>query len=339
MAQHFLLSKDARGLSLKRIFGLSNPEALTLFREARWGKGRDPKCPSVNCGHVANHYFHDGRQRWRCNRCRRWFSVTSGTVFAYRKLPLQIYLAAMAIYTQHVKGIPALALCRKLDVQYKTAFVLAHKLRTALLAQRDDSPLEGDVELDGCYFNGYVKPANQKVNRRDRRLARNQNPKKSVIMVLRQRGGPKQGGQRTLTFSTRSENQSSVLKLVRKYIAAGSTVYADEHSAYDSLHTLFRTLRTNHSVQYSDENGIHTNTAEGFFSRLRRMQRGQCHHFNNNYIDLYANEAAYREDNRRRAMHTLFDDILTKCLETKPSRDLCGYWQHRGQLHRREQFV
>ncbi len=339
MPQHFLLSKAARGLSLKWIFGLSDADALTTFREARWGKGRDPQCPHTNCGHVANHYFHAGRQRWRCNRCRRWFSVTSGTVFAYRKLPLQICLAAMAIYIQHVKGVPALALARKLDVQYKTAFVLAHKLRTALLSQRDDAPLEGDVELDGCYFNGYVKPANQKVNRRDRRLARNQNPNKSVIMVLRQRGGPKQGGQRTLTFSARSENQASVLKLVRQYIAPGSTVYADEHPAYDTLHSLFRTHRVNHGVQYSDENGIHTNTAEGFFARLRRMQRGQCHHFNNNYIDLYANEAAYREDNRRRAIHTLFDDILTKCMATPPSHDLCGYWQHRTPHHRVPRFV
>lgn len=110
MAQHFLLSKAARGLSLKRIFGLSDADALTAFREARWGKGRDPQCPHTNCRHVADHDLHDGRQRWRCNRCRRWFSVTSGTVFAYRKLPLQIYLAAMAIYTQHVKGVPALAL-------------------------------------------------------------------------------------------------------------------------------------------------------------------------------------------------------------------------------------
>ena len=43
--------------------------------------------------------------------------VTSGTIFNNRKLPLSTYLAAIAIYTNAVKGISALQLSRDLDVQ------------------------------------------------------------------------------------------------------------------------------------------------------------------------------------------------------------------------------
>ena len=34
------------------------------------------------------------------------------------------------------------------------------------------------VEIDGDYFGGYVKPSNRLENRRDRRLAKNQNGKR-----------------------------------------------------------------------------------------------------------------------------------------------------------------
>ena len=45
---------------------------------------------------------------------------------------MQVYLTAIVIFCNEVKGKSALALSRDLGVQYKTAFVLAHKLREAL---------------------------------------------------------------------------------------------------------------------------------------------------------------------------------------------------------------
>jgi hypothetical protein len=60
-----------------------------------------------------------GQLRFRCKACRGDFSLTSGTLFAHHKLPLQTYLAAVAIFCNEVKGKSALALSRDLDVQYK----------------------------------------------------------------------------------------------------------------------------------------------------------------------------------------------------------------------------
>jgi hypothetical protein len=87
----------------------------------------------------------------------------SGTLFAFHKLPLQTYLAAVAIFANEVKGKSALALSRDLDVQYKTAWVLAHKLREALAIEMKGTKLGGagtEVEVDGVNADWILpKPA------------------------------------------------------------------------------------------------------------------------------------------------------------------------------------
>ena len=332
MAQHFLLSKEARNLSLRQILCMSEKSACLLFAAARWQSGK-PACP--RCGVEEKHYFHEDRLQWRCKACRHVFSVTSGTVFAHHKLPLNLYLGAMLLYSNSVKGIPALRLARELNVQYKTAFVLAHKMREAMLLRRDESPLDGEVEMDGAYFNGHIRPANKKANRVDRRKAKYQRPGKRVVITLRSRGAKGCGGRRTLTFVARSENQISVARLAKDYIAPGTTVFADEAPAYDVLSSHYVTRRINHQIEFRADDGTNTNTAEGYFSRLRRMQYGVAHHFSSMYLDLYANEAAYREDNRRRANGTIFADILGMCATTPPSKEFAGYWQGNHRLAER----
>ena len=83
-------------------------------------------CPRCQCTAI---YTYAARRIWKCKACGHQFSVTSGTIFASRKLPIRDYLAAIAIFVNAVKGVSALQLGRDLDVQYKTAFVMAHKLR------------------------------------------------------------------------------------------------------------------------------------------------------------------------------------------------------------------
>ncbi len=107
-------------------------------------------------------------------------------------------------------------LSRELDCQYKTAFVLAHKIREAIGGNPDAEMVSGEVEVDGAYFGGYLKPANEKVNRVDRRFAKHQNGKRRVVVIMRERHG------RTLPFVFRSEAAS--LPTIRQHIALGSSV-------------------------------------------------------------------------------------------------------------------
>lgn len=84
---------------------------------------------------------------------RHTFSVTSGTIFANRKLPIQTYLLAIVLFVNAVKGISALQLSRDLGVQNKTAYVLAQKLRKSLLVQREILQFSGLGEMDGTYVH------------------------------------------------------------------------------------------------------------------------------------------------------------------------------------------
>jgi hypothetical protein len=125
----------------------------------------------------------------------------------------------------------------------------------------------------------------------------------------------------------KSENQADVINLADRVVVKGSTIHADESSAYDPLHAKFDTKRVNHQIEYATDDGVTNNMAESYFARFRRMQYGQVHKFGNEYLANYANEAAYREDTRRWSNGKVFTDILTKCVQTKTHHDWCGYWQ------------
>ena len=287
MAQHFLLSAQARTLSLRAVARMSDEEAHKAFQEIRWSDNNgEPYCPKCGCVGV---YKYETRKLWKCKGCNHQFSVTSGTIFASRKLPVRDYLLAIAIFVNGAKGHSALQLSRDLDCQYKTAFVLAHKLREALGAQ-ETGKLSGSIEIDGAYFGGYVKPANRKENRRDRRLVHNQTGKRRVVVIMRERGG------KTLPFVCKTED--AAIPTIESYVAPGSTIYADEAASWDQLHARYLTKRINHSESYSDGEAC-TNQAESFFSRLRRAEIGTHHHIAGPYLAAYAAEMAWREDNRR----------------------------------------
>src|SRR5581483_10269579 len=230
-------------------------------------------------------YRYQTRKVFRCKACSHQFTVTSGTIFASRKLAIRDYLLAIAIFVNGAKGHSALQLSRDLNVQWKTAYVLSMKLREAVAAETKEHVASGEVEIDGLYTGGHIRPANYKSDRKDRRLASHQTGKRRVVVVMRERKG------RTLPFVTRAEDEA--LPIIYSRVAPGSTVHADEAVHWDQLHARFLTKRINHSQAYSD-NGACTNQAESFFSRIRRAEIGTFHHIAGPYLSYYANEMAWR---------------------------------------------
>src|SRR6202521_2159260 len=161
MAQHFLLTSAARTLSLASVMRMSDSEVEQTFLRLRWSDN-DGKayCPHCGCLIVYSCRRPNGAPRWRCKACRRDFSVTSGTLFAFHKMPLRSYLMAVAIFINECKGKSALALSRDLGVQYKTSFVLAHKIREAMAHEVARNVVGGEgkrAEIDAGWFGGYVK--------------------------------------------------------------------------------------------------------------------------------------------------------------------------------------
>ena len=224
MAQHFLLSSAAKALSLASVFTMKDEQAETTFRRIRWHETEgQPVCP--HCGGVDAYDCRrlKGAPRFRCRACGRDFSITSGTLFASHKLPLRCYLAAIAIFCNEVKGKSALALSRDLNVSYKCAFVLLHKLREAMAEEMKGRKIGGNgkvAEVDSGYFGGYVRPANLREHRVDRRFAMNQSGKRKAVIVVRERNG------NTLPAVFRTEGQA--LSFIKSRIAKGTVVNADE---------------------------------------------------------------------------------------------------------------
>lgn len=314
--QHFLLSAEARTLSLKAVFQMGEDKAYETFRRLRWaeteGEAVCPKCDCVETYHIST------RRRFKCAACYAQFSVTSGTMFASRKLSFTDLLAAIVIFVNGAKGVAALQLSRDLDVQYKTAFVLTHKLREAMAREQEGRMLNGIVEIDGAYFGGYRKPENRKEDRRDRRFKEHQTGKRQCVVIMRERKG------RSLPFIV--ANEGDACPIVRDRVGTLVTIYADEGTGWDALHAGWETKRVNHSVAFMDE-GVCTNQAESYFSRLRRAEVGTHHHIAGRYLNAYASEMAWREDHRRVANGRQAALVGLSAMTSRQSRQWAGYWQ------------
>jgi transposase-like protein len=314
--QHFLLSAAARTLSLKAVFQMGEDKAYETFRQLRWPETEgDAVCPKCGCCET---YDISTRRRFKCVACHAQFSVTSGTIFASRKLSFTDLLAAIVIFVNGAKGVAALQLSRDLDVQYKTAFVLTHKLREAMAREQMGRKLDGIVEMDGAYFGGYVKPENRVEDRKDRRLKANRSGKRECVVVMRERRG------RSLTFVV--ANEGDACPIARDCVGTLATIYADEGTGWDALHAGWDTKRVNHSVAFMDE-GVCTNQAESYFSRLRRAEIGTHHHIAGPYLNAYAAEMSWREDHRRVANGTQAAMVAGAVMGNQQSRNWSGYWQ------------
>ena len=214
-----------------------------------------------------------------------------------------------------------MALSRDLGVSYKSAFVLQHKFREAMAVELRGRTIGGEgkvAEIDSGYFGGYVKPANLREHRADRRFAANQSGKRKAVVVIRERGG------NTLPAVFRTEG--AALSFIKARIAKGTIVNADESANWNELHSRFEMKRINHEEAYSLD-GACTNWAEEFFSRMRRAEIGHHHHIAGAYLLRYAQEASWREDCRRMSNGEQVNRVAGLAMKAKPSVDFCGYWQ------------
>jgi transposase-like protein len=317
MAQHFLLSAAARTLSLKDIYEGGEEAAYRRLCLLRWpATNGKPVCPRCNWTEA---YHLSSRRKYKCKACHHQFSLTSGTIFASRKLAFVDLLGAIALFVNAAKGISALQLSRCIDVSYKTAFVLAHKLREALAPETREILLNDTVEIDGAYFGGHVRTANARSDRVDRRLLKHRRAERRSVIALRQRGG------RTLTDVF--EREADGVAFARSRIEPNARIVADETPHWDLLSGTFDLERINHSDAYSFFDGVHVNGAESYFSRLRRMIRGQHHHVSPGYLASYATHAAWLEDHRRYSNGELAEAVIGNGFAVPVSRLWKGYWR------------
>ena len=297
---------------------MSEDEAYDRFKAIRWAESSgQPICP-----HGCDTAVYEVRTRriFTCKKCLRQFSITSGTIFSNRKLPMRDLLAAIAIFVNGAKGTSALQMSRMMGVDYKTAFVLAHKLREAMSAQIDRTPLTGSVEIDGAYYGGYLKPRNVAINRADRRKKQYLTNKRKAAVVMCERGG------RTIAIAAGSEKLA--VPVIKSLLADGAILYTDEAKAWSPLDYSHDRHVINHSKMYAI-GPVSTNLAESFHSRMRRSEIGVHHHIAGPYFGAYLDENAWRDNRKRNSNADQYEALISAAASHPVSRQWKGYWQRR----------
>ena len=119
---------------------------------ARWPAGF--RCSRCGCSRYLLTRNGSGRQLWQCFVCGYQCSSIAGTLMEHTHVPLRLWFLAMYLLTQNKNAISALALKRQLGVPYKTAWLLKHKILSAMQEDNDQHRLHDRVEIDDAYLGG-----------------------------------------------------------------------------------------------------------------------------------------------------------------------------------------
>jgi len=120
----------------------------------RWPKGvHCPRCGATDPGELKANPFH-----WQCYQCAPHtsyrFSHITGTIFENTKVDLRDWFKVIHLMLTSKKGMSALQIRRYMGFgSYKTAWLMCHKIRTALM--QDIGKLGGVVEVDETFVGGY----------------------------------------------------------------------------------------------------------------------------------------------------------------------------------------
>ena len=226
----------------------------------------------------------------KCGHCKGQFTVKVGTVFEHARMPLHKMLQAVYLMTSSKKGVSAHQLHRTLEVTYKTAWFLAHRIREAMRSG-DLAPFGaggGFVEVDETYI-GRVKGMPMKAGYQH---------KMKVLSLLDRNTG------RTRMMHVDQVTIASVTPILKANIAAEADLLTDEASVYRHMHLHFASHNiTVHSkgnyVSYENP-VVHTNTIEGSFSIFKRGMKGIYQHCGEAHLHRYLAEFEFRYNCRVR---------------------------------------
>ena len=218
----------------------------------------------------------------KCGACRKQFTVRVGTVFESSHVPLTKWLQAAYLMMSSKKGISAKQLERTLEVTYKTAWFMAHRLREAMRSGDLDTPFGsggGIVEIDETYVGGKSTPKRWK--------------RKTPMLTLVDRDSG-----RSKSFVVKRASKAQILPIIRANLAKEARVITDESGVYRDLDTEYMHAFVTHSKGQYGRGTIHTNTVEGYYSVFKKGMRGVYQHCSEKHLHRYAAEFDFRYSNR-----------------------------------------
>jgi len=279
---------------------LTEDEAREHIEALRWPKGaRCPHCESENVGRIeAGKSTKTRKGLWQCYNtpeCGQQFTVTVGTVLESSHVPLKKWLLAFHLMASSKKGMSAHQIHRTLKITYKTAWFLTHRIR---LAMQDSIwlPLKGIVEVDETFVGG--KPR--------RGVDAPGVSKKTPVLALVERGG------KARTMALQKVTGKDLKERMRENIEETARIMTDESPNYKGTAKHFASHETvNHSAGDYAHGDVTTNSAESFFSLMKRQHYGTHHHYSVKHLPKYVRETEFRWNRRGMTDEERRDSAIT----------------------------
>jgi transposase-like protein len=272
---------------------LHNEEAAHEFVESvLWPDG--PHCP--RCGSLdritkvkANPAKRIRVGLYRCGSCKRQFTVKVGTVFEDSNIALNLWLQAVVLMTASKKGISAHQLHRTLEVTYKTAWFMEHRIREAMRSGELDPAFGaggGVVEVDETFIG--KDPARPKPKK-----ARAYHHKNKVLSLIDRNTG------RAKSVVIDNIFKAEIYPILRENIAKEATIYTDELKVYKALGKEFAAHDfVSHKAEEWARGDVHVNSLEGYFSIFKRGMKGIYQQCGKRHLHRYVGEFEFRYNNR-----------------------------------------
>jgi len=218
----------------------------------------------------------------KCGECRKQFTVKVGTVFEHARMPLHKMLQAVHLMMSSKKGISAHQLSRVLEVTYKAAWFLAHRIREALRSG-DLGPMGGIAEVDETFIG----------NKKGVEKRRGWSHKMKVLSLVSRHTGEKR------SYVIDFMNTATIMPIVQANIAKEAMVMTDDSGVYQTVGVHFHAHGVvNHSADEYVVGIAHTNTIEGSFSIFKRGMKGIYQHCAEHHLHRYLAEFDFRYNNR-----------------------------------------
>lgn len=257
------------------------------FEQTRFANG--DYCP--HCKHDKIMRFSDGK-RYRCDKCKKDFTIKTGTLFGESKIPMQKWFIAIYLLTTRKKGISSIELSEQVGVSQKTAWFMDHRIRESL--KQGKGKLGGIVEVDETYLGGK--------HRRSQGFK-----KKTPVFGMTERGG------KVKAYHVPSRETHIILGQLRKHVKNDAHLMSDEAQVYKKLLKLgYQRSAVKHGKGTYVRGNVHTNSIESFWALFKRNYHGTYHSMSAKHVQRYIDEVAYRFNQRGENMADIFADVVTR---------------------------